>query len=122
LNGRCGSLEFEARTQLDGARLVVVCCPSKGGGSHVARNPSEVCPIHHVIKVATKFQKIFEGVSMAGTEAATDFVNDDAQLLPFLNQIKRADGTLPHFELLLESRNMGASAVRSQILAWRTTK
>jgi hypothetical protein len=63
---------------------------------------------------------ILEGISMAGTEAATDFVNDDGQLLPFLKQIRRPDGTLPHFELLLETHNMGASAVRSQILAWRT--
>jgi hypothetical protein len=65
---------------------------------------------------------IIEGISMAGTEAAMDFVDDDAKLLPFLNRIRRADGTLPHFELLLETHNMGASAVRSQILAWRTMK
>ncbi len=63
---------------------------------------------------------ILEGVSMAGTEAASDFVDDDAQLLPFLNQIRKPDGTLPYFELLLGTQNMGASAVRSQILAWRT--
>jgi hypothetical protein len=63
---------------------------------------------------------ILEGTSMSGTEAATDFVDDDAELLPFLNRIRRPDGTLPHFELLLETHNMGASAVRSQILAWRT--
>jgi hypothetical protein len=29
---------------------------------------------------------------------------------------------MPHFELLLDTHNMGASAVRSQILAWRTMK
>jgi hypothetical protein len=63
---------------------------------------------------------IIEGTSMAGTEAATDFVHDDAKLLPFLNRIRRPDGNLPHFELLLEAHNMGASAVQSQILAWRT--
>jgi len=62
---------------------------------------------------------IIEGISMSGTEAAMDFVNDDAQLLPFLNRIRRPDGILPHFELLLETHNMGASAVQSQILAWR---
>lgn len=49
-----------------------------------------------------------------------DFLNDDARLLPFLNQIRRPDGTLPHFEVLLETHNIGSSAVRSQILAWRT--
>lgn len=65
---------------------------------------------------------IVEGISMAGTEAAMDFVDDDAKLLPFLNRIRLPDGTLPHFELLLETHTMGASAVRSQILAWRTMK
>jgi hypothetical protein len=63
---------------------------------------------------------IIEGTTVAGTEAATDFVNDDAQLLPFLNRIRRSDGSLPHFELLLEAHNLSASAVQSQILAWRT--
>jgi len=63
---------------------------------------------------------LLEGTGMSGTEAGMDFVLDDAQLLPFLNRIRRPDGTLPHFELLLETRNMGASAVRSQIVAWHT--
>jgi len=64
---------------------------------------------------------LIEGISMSGTEAAMDFLNDDARLLPFLNQIRRPDGTLPHFEVLLATHNIGSSAVRSQILAWRTT-
>jgi hypothetical protein len=63
---------------------------------------------------------LIEGISMSGTEAAMDFLNDDARLLPFLKQIQRPDGTLPHFEVLLETHNIGSSAVRSQILAWRT--
>jgi hypothetical protein len=63
---------------------------------------------------------LIEGISMSGTEAAMDFLDDDAQLLPFLNRIRRLDGTLPHFEVLLESHNMGASAVQSHIIAWRT--
>jgi hypothetical protein len=63
---------------------------------------------------------LIEGISMSGTEAAMDFVDDDARLLPFLNQIRRPDGTLPYFEVLLETHNMGSSAVRSQVLAWHT--
>lgn len=62
---------------------------------------------------------LLEGTGMSGTEAGMDFILDDTQLLPFLNRIRRADGTLPHFELLLETHNVGASAIRSQILAWR---
>jgi hypothetical protein len=65
---------------------------------------------------------LLEGTGMSGAEAATGFVADDTQLLPFLNRIRRPDGTLPHFELLLGSQNMGGSAARSQILAWRTKK
>ena len=63
---------------------------------------------------------ILEGTSMSGTEAAWDFVRDDSQLLPFLHSIRRPDGTIPHFELILGTNNMGASAVRTSVLAWRT--
>jgi hypothetical protein len=62
---------------------------------------------------------LVEGTSMAGTEAAWDFVSDDAELLPFLKRIQRPNGSVPHFELLLETQNMSSSAVHSNLLAWR---
>lgn len=62
---------------------------------------------------------LLEGTGMSGAEAGMDFVLDDAQLLPFLDRIRRPDGTLPHFELLLETHNIGASAGQSEIIAWR---
>jgi hypothetical protein len=46
---------------------------------------------------------ILEGLSMPGTEAAADLVTDDERLLPILATIRGKDGTLPHFEMLLES-------------------
>jgi len=64
---------------------------------------------------------ILEGTSMSGTEGARDFAMDDSQLLPFLKRIARADGVIPHFEVLLGTENMSASAVRSNLLAWRTS-
>ena len=64
---------------------------------------------------------LIEGTSMAGTEAAWDFVSDDSELLPFLKKIQRPDGKIPHFELLLMTQNMSSSAVHSSLLAWRTT-
>jgi hypothetical protein len=63
---------------------------------------------------------ILEGTSMAGTECAWDFVSDDSSLLPFLHRIKRADGTIPHFQLVLDSINLNDSSVKRTILAWRT--
>jgi len=64
---------------------------------------------------------LVEGTSMAGTEAAWDFVSDDSELLPFLKRIQRPDGEVPHFELLLGTQNMSSSAVHSTVLAWRIT-
>ena len=63
---------------------------------------------------------ILEGTSMAGTESAADFVFDDARLLPFLEKIKTRGGTIPYFELLLQSNSMNGSASQSEILAYRT--
>jgi hypothetical protein len=55
---------------------------------------------------------------MSGAEAGMDFVLGDAQMLPFLNRMRHPDRS--HFELLLKTHNVGASAGRSQILARRT--
>jgi hypothetical protein len=64
---------------------------------------------------------ILEGTSMAGTESAADFVFDDTRLLPFLDKIRKQDGSLPYFEVLLQSNNMNGSASQSEILAYRTS-
>jgi hypothetical protein len=63
---------------------------------------------------------IIEGTSMSGTEGAGDFVLDNSQLLPFLKQIQRPDGTIPHFELVVGTQNISSSAAHSSLLAWRT--
>ncbi|WP_035356828.1 winged helix-turn-helix domain-containing protein [Edaphobacter aggregans] len=63
---------------------------------------------------------VIEGNSMAGTEAITDFLFNDDALLPFLNQLKRPDGTLPHFEVLIESNSVNGNAGSFHILAYRT--
>lgn len=64
---------------------------------------------------------ILEGTSMAGTESAADFVFDDARLLPFLDKIRRPNGSLPYFELLLQSSNMNGNASQSEIVGYRTS-
>jgi hypothetical protein len=64
---------------------------------------------------------ILEGTSMAGTEAAADFIFDDAALLPFLTKIRNPDGSLPYFEVLLQSDYMGGSASQLEIVGYRTS-
>jgi hypothetical protein len=63
---------------------------------------------------------VIEGNSMAGTEAITDFLFDDDALLPFLSQLKHPDGTLPHFEVLVESNSVNGNAGPFHILSYRT--
>jgi hypothetical protein len=63
---------------------------------------------------------IVEGNSMAGTEAISDFLFDDAALLPFLSKLTKNDGTLPHFEVLIGSNSVNGSAGPFHVLAYRT--
>ena len=65
---------------------------------------------------------ILEGTSMAGTEAAADFVLDDGTLLPFLNKIRRPDGSIPSFEVLLQSTSLDGNASQSKVIAYRTSQ
>jgi hypothetical protein len=65
---------------------------------------------------------ILEGTSMAGTEAAWDFLSNDGKLLPYLKKIARPDGSIPHFQLLLSTRNVSASAAHTEVVASRVDK
>jgi hypothetical protein len=62
---------------------------------------------------------IAEGTSVAGTEAIGDFLFGDRALDSFLKTIARSDGSIPHFEILLKSKDLNGSASRSQIVAYR---
>ena len=63
---------------------------------------------------------LIEGTSVAGTEAISDFLFEDSDFEPFLEKIMRMDGSLPHFEILLRSRNLDGSAAHSEIVVYRT--
>ena len=63
---------------------------------------------------------IVEGTSVAGTEAISDFLFMDSDLEPLLHKITRKDGSIPRFEILLESKSLNGSASRSHIVAYRT--
>jgi hypothetical protein len=56
---------------------------------------------------------VFKGTAMAGTECASQFMSDDSKPLPFLEKLRRADGKLPHFEVVFVVNNMSGKAVKS---------
>jgi hypothetical protein len=87
-----------------------------------SHTPQTSTKVHAVIAFlpnlsATGNVLILEGISMAGTEAAVDLVMDDDRLLPILNKIRKPNGSLPHFEMLLESDTLGESAGPARVVA-----
>jgi hypothetical protein len=60
---------------------------------------------------------ILEGLSMVGTESAVDLAMDDDRLLPILNKMRKPNGSLPHFEMLLESDALGESEGPARVVA-----
>jgi hypothetical protein len=62
---------------------------------------------------------VVEGLNMAGTQAAGDFLLNDRTIIPILQKAKRADGTIKPFELLLETSSVGANAPEAKVIAER---
>jgi hypothetical protein len=62
---------------------------------------------------------ILEGITMAGTECAWDFITDEKKLEPFLHSIRQPTGRIPHFEVVLGTRNINGSAGDTMVLASR---
>ena len=61
---------------------------------------------------------LIEGINMAGTEAAADYLFSDASRA-FLSQIFDTKGNMLPFEVLLETSNIGANATRPRIISQR---
>ena len=62
---------------------------------------------------------IIEGLTMAGTQAATDILFNRDAMLPVLNKARATNGELQPFELLIETRNFGSNAPQATIIASR---
>lgn len=62
---------------------------------------------------------IVEGMTMAGTQAATDVLFNRDEMLPVLEKAEAGGGTLRPFELLIETRSFGSNAPQASIIASR---
>lgn len=62
---------------------------------------------------------LLEGLNMAGTQAAGDFLLDEQSIDPILQKAKLGDGSFEPFELLLETRSIGADAPKARVIAER---
>jgi hypothetical protein len=69
----------------------------------------------------TGYVLLIEGLNMAGTEAAADYLFSDASTA-LLSQIFDAKGNMLPFEVLLETSNIGANAPRPRIISQRIVR
>ena len=59
---------------------------------------------------------LFQGGNMGATQAAADFATDRSAMEPILQRARREDGSLRSFEVLLETRVVGASSPKATVL------
>jgi hypothetical protein len=62
---------------------------------------------------------IVEGLTMAGTQAATDILFNREEMRSFLERAAAGDGRLKPFELLIETRSFGSNSPQANIIASR---
>jgi len=83
--------------------------------------------LHHTFGVVaflpnlsnTGYVLIVEGINMAGTQAAGDFLLNAESMRPVLQRAIAPNGTIRSFELLLSTSDIAANASRTQILSER---
>jgi hypothetical protein len=59
------------------------------------------------------------GTSSAGTQTAADFLLNGRTFDEFLRKIQQPDGHIPHFEVLLEGRDLGGNVPQPAVVAYR---
>lgn len=98
--------------------------PQSGEPAAYYRDPNDPShPAYGLIALVPNLDRtgnvlILEGATMPGTEAASDFAFDGKRLMALLHPyIKK--GSLPHFEILLQTTVVGGSAPESKVLAFR---
>lgn len=62
---------------------------------------------------------IVEGINMAGTQAAGEFLLDPQQMAPILSRARAANGELRPFEVLLETSSIAANSSQLRVLSER---
>ena len=65
---------------------------------------------------------LLSGTATPSTEGAADFLLNEQSLSNFLEKISPGNGPVPHFELVPDVSTLGASAQRTEVVAYRVRK
>lgn len=123
-----GLFEKDATFRLDddeqtaGLRIVNLA-PQQGEETVIERSPAQMAnEIYAIITYhrnvdSSGVSLLVAGMSVAGTEAAADFVLDDNRLGPWLRKAE-VGGEIRDFDVLLRGRNLAGSAPRAEVVAF----
>jgi len=113
--------EFHA-SQLD-SRIVINKAPKPGEASRYSNgfNAEAGYVNHSILSFLPSLDGhghvlLFRGGNMGATQATADFATDRLSMDPILKLARNADGTLRPFEVLLETRVIGASSPKAEVL------
>ncbi|HKE27865.1 MAG TPA: hypothetical protein VKB88_36160 [Bryobacteraceae bacterium] len=117
-------LQHDERT---GVFTVLNTTPGPSETREIVISPADL--EHEIYGIITYHQKggdltkvlIIAGTSVAGTEAAADFLLDDARLLTWL-QKATVHGEVRGFDILLHARNLSGSAPRAEVVAFHADR
>jgi hypothetical protein len=72
---------------------------------------------YHRHEAGSSISPLVAGTTLAGTEAAADFVLDDNRLVPWLHKAE-ARGEFRSFDILVRGRNLGGTAPRAEVVSF----
>lgn len=72
---------------------------------------------YHRHEAGSGISLLVAGTTLAGTEAAADFVLDDNRLAPWLHKAE-ARGEFRGFDILVRGRNLGGTAPRAEVVSF----
>jgi len=119
------NFRFEYQPAMDSAPQITNKQPLAGEKSVYSTNPKDPThPTYGVIAFVPNLEGtghvlLLEGLNMAGTQAAADFLLNEPTILPILQEATLPNNALKSFELLLETSNIGANASQAHVVARR---
>jgi hypothetical protein len=119
------NFQFAHGNEFGGSESIINTHPLAGERDHYASVPGDPSNRTYGILAygpnleGTGHVLLIEGVNMAGTQAAGDFLLQPQKMEPILKRALDARGNLRPFEVLLETTSIGADASRSEVLSER---
>jgi hypothetical protein len=120
------NFQFSVGKEFGGSGMILNTHPLRGEADHFASITGD--PTNRTYGVIAYVQNlensghvlIVEGVNMAGTQAAGEFLLNPDKMKPMLDRARNSQGKLQSFEILLETTSIGSSASTSTPLSVRT--